>query len=800
MDRAIYQLVRQEMRYSGFSKMSLLCVTYGLLIGLLCACSSPDKRTDPEKRSGQVIPRPRSVVYTNGYCRINPSTKIHYPSGDPRSDLTSSAGLLNQAIGNLLSDSLRTINTETLNGPWPENSIILKLDGSIQNEEGYRLDIEPDQVILSAGTPAGIYYGIQTFTQLLPLREVKPLRSISLPCMEIEDFPKFTWRGMHLDVSRHFFPADSVKRFIDYLAMHKLNVFHWHLTDDQGWRIEIKKHPELTETGAWREDTRDREWSYDQFPVREGKPVYGGFYTQEEIREIVQYAADRFITIVPEIDVPGHSWAALFAYPHLSCSGIPYFHSPEDPFSFTDPLCAGNPATYQLLEDVFSEVIELFPSEYIHLGGDEAKKGPWERCRKCRALMDAEGLSDVEELQSYFINRVGEFIISKGRRYIGWDEILEGGLPESAAVMSWRGEEGGIEAAGMGNPAVMVPSQTLYFNRCQFDPSLEGMEGGLVTSLEHVYNYDPVPGELGEDESNLIIGVQGCLWTEHIQTWQSVQEKLFPRLLALSEIAWNPAENRDYDEFRSRVINHYERLDAASITYFIPAPTGLEKNNAFLAGDPVTIRLENPLDHGRIVYTTDGSDPGEDAQEYNEGFKIHNDCVVKSTLVLPNGKTGLIRTSYIEFIEPVIPASVEQSSLSPGLRYQYMEGSIITLDDLHRMTRIRNGNLDSLHLIQDRAGDGFGLEFKGFLKIDSLDIYTFGTISDDGSRVYIGNKLVVDNDGIHGPRLRKGQIALAPGFHSVRIQFFEGNYGEELEVTLEGRKTGQQDLNNMLFH
>jgi hexosaminidase len=782
----------------GFIRHMAFTVPLALLL-LLCACNGTEKPMNPAHYSVQVIPMPRSVKVSDGICTIDASTVICCPGEAPPAGLASSVEVLNQAIGHLLSEPLRVSTAGGPAGPGRGSAIILSLEGPVQNDEGYRLGIGPDQVLISAGTPAGIYYAVRTFIQLLPLKGDKKWRRISLPCLEIEDYPEFRWRGMHLDVSRHFFPADSIKRFIDALAMYKMNVFHWHLTDDQGWRIEIKKYPKLTEIGAWREDTREREWSYDQFPVREGKPVYGGFYTQEEIREIVSYAAERFITIVPEIDVPGHSWAALYAYPQLSCSGMPYFHSPSDPFSFTDPFCAGNPETYRLLEDVFSEVIGLFPSQYIHLGGDEAKKSPWEGCDKCRKLMDAEGLDGVEQLQSYFISRIGGFINSKGRSYIGWDEILEGGLPAQAAVMSWRGEEGGIAAAQRGNPVVMVPSRTLYFNSCQSDPALEGEPGGHVSSLEDVYGYDPVTGELSEAESAAILGVQGCLWTEHVQTWYQVEDHLFPRLLALSEIAWNPAGDRSFSEFRGRVVNHFRRLDAAGIHYFIPAPTGLEEHNAYLAGTPVTIRLENPLGSGRIVYTTDGSDPGKDSPEPGSGLTVHDDCVVRSAIVLPGGKMGLIRTSYIEFLEPVAPRPVDESALVKGIRYRYMEGAITTLDDLDRMEQVKEGVTGAIRIIPERSEDNFGLEFSGYLKIDSLDIYTFGTISDDGSRLFIGERLLVDNDGIHGPQLVRGQIGLSPGFHPVRVQFFEGSYGEELTVTLHGRRTGQLDLTRMLF-
>jgi hexosaminidase len=780
------------------SRVALLAAfTAGLI---LCSCHYAGKPPHLQQDPLPVIPLPRSVSYSHGSFTIDPSTVLCY-SGEGTGAIPGfPADLLNRAIGSLLSVPLEVRQDGGPSGKGPGNSILLGLDSTVRNDEGYRLTVKPERITISARTPAGIHCGVQTLLQLLPLKEEGKMERITIPCLRIEDYPEFPWRGMHLDVSRHFFPADSIKRYIDILAMYKMNMFHWHLTDDQGWRIEIKKHPELTEIGAWREDTRDREWSYDQFPVRKGKPVYGGFYTQEEIREIVAYAAERFITIVPEIDVPGHSWAALYACPQLSCSGVPYFHSPSDPFSFTDPFCAGNPGTYRLLEDVFSELIDLFPSPYIHLGGDEAKKDPWEKCEKCRKIMEEEGLEDVEQLQSYFINRIGAFINSKGRRYIGWDEILEGGLPEQAAVMSWRGEEGGIEAARMGHPVVMVPSHTLYFNSSQFDPELEGGAGGGVSSLEDVYRYDPVPGELEGAEREAIMGVQGCLWTEHIQTWHQVEVKLLPRLLALSEIAWNPSQERSFPAFRKRVVNHFRRLDAAGFRYFIPAPTGLEAHNAYLEDEAATIRLENPLEYGTIVITTDGSEPGKDSPEFTTGLTLHEDGVVRSAILLPNGRMGPVRSSQIEFLAPVAPAAVEPSSLSPGIDFRYLEGRITTLDDLEKMDPVREGAVDSLRLIPERAGDYFGIEFEGWLKIDSLDVYTFTTRSDDGSRLFIGERMVVDNDGIHAPQRVGGAIALAPGFHPIRVQFFEGSYGEELTVTLRGRKSGPLDLDHMLYH
>jgi hexosaminidase len=766
---------------------------------LLGSCIS---RKDPGQsgEAFQVIPTPLSVHEGAGTYHITTSTRICYLAGDTADALPELAVRLSQALGKALPEPPGVVPYDVHHPPAGEHGILLALDSSVKHDEGYLLEIGRKGVDLKARTPAGLFYGIQTLRQMLPRENKDPGDGVTLPCLTIEDEPRFEWRGMHLDVARHFFPADSIKRFLDALAMHKMNRFHWHLTDDQGWRIEIEKYPALTEVGAWREDTRERAWSYDQFPVVEGKPVYGGYYTREEIREIVKYARERFITIVPEIDIPGHSWAALYAYPNLSCSGKPYFHSPSDPFSFTDPFCAGNSGTYRLLEDVFSEVMDLFPSRYIHLGGDEAKKTPWEHCEKCQKLMKEEGLEDEGQLQSYFIDRIGRFIMSKGRDYIGWDEILEGGLPEGAAVMSWRGEKGGIEAARMGHPVVMVPSHTLYFNSAQFDPGQDGPGRRSITSLKDVFMYQPVPEELGSDESSMIMGVQGCIWTENTQTWHKVEEHLFPRLLALSENAWNPAATKDFNEFRQRVNRHYTLLDEGGFHYFIPPPRGLKGSNLFLAGKPARIRLENPLGYGRVVYTLDGSVPGPGSHEYSQELIIREACTIRSAIILPSGKMGVVMNSQVSFMEPLDPEIIDGSAFSTGLGYRYMEGTITSLDQIDGLTTIKDGIVKMPLIISERAEDNFAIEYEGYIRVDDVDIYTFRLASDDGSRLYIGDTLVVDADGIHAPRPVTGQVALAPGYYPLKIQFFDGNYGEELEVTAESSKGGRLELSGMLYH
>jgi hexosaminidase len=416
--------------------------------------------------------------------------------------------------------------------------------------EGYKLTVSPEKMELSASAPQGIFYGIQTIKQLIVQQ---PEGKISVPAQKIEDFPRFVWRGMHLDVSRHFMPKEFIKEYIDYMAFLKMNVFHWHLVDDQGWRIEIKQYPELTATGAWRNETLIGHYS-DEPRKYDGKR-YGGYYTQEDIREIVAYAASRFITIVPEIEIPGHSQAAIAAYPELGCTedsvevrtiwGIsPYIYNVDE-------------STFTFLENVLSEVIGLFPSRYIHIGGDEALKDQWKASRKVQKRMEELGIADEQELQSYFIGRIEEFLLENGRNIIGWDEILEGGLAPTAAVMSWRGTEGGIEAAENGHYVVMTPTDYCYFDYYQSQADDEPLAIGGFLPVEKVYSYDPVPAGLPADKQQYISGVQGNVWTEYMETPEQVEYMIFPRIFAMAEIQWTPSENKDYSGFVER-LNAFE--------------------------------------------------------------------------------------------------------------------------------------------------------------------------------------------------------------------------------------------------
>lgn len=424
----------------------------------------------------------------------------------------------------------------------------------------YTLESNPQYIEIYAGDRAGLFYGITTLTQLFPDSPADR----NIPGVFIHDYPRFSWRGMHLDCSRHFFTIEEIKKYLDYMSLYKMNVFHWHLTDDQGWRPEIKKYPLLTQISSQRKETLVGRPSANN--CYDGNP-YGGYYTQEEMKEIVAYAAKRHITIVPEIEMPGHALAALAAYPQLSCTGGP-FETGTYWGVYDDVFCAGNEETFRFLEDILTEICEIFPGTYIHIGGDECPKIRWEKCPKCQQRMKDEKLKDEHELQSYFIQRIEKFLNAKGKQIIGWDEILEGGLAPNAAVMSWRGTQGGIEAARMKHYAVMSPGNPCYFDHYQHsDKEKEPLAIGGYNPLAAVYAYEPVPEELNAEEATYIMGAQGNVWTEYMPVFSHVEYMALPRMAALSEVLWSPASERNYEDFLRRLRNQIKQLDIMGANY-----------------------------------------------------------------------------------------------------------------------------------------------------------------------------------------------------------------------------------------
>lgn len=435
--------------------------------------------------------------------------------------------------------------------------------------ENYDLSINQNQILFIAEGNAGLFYGMETLIQLMSLEKTP---EVKIACVQINDTPRYQWRGMHLDCSRHFFTKEEVKTYIDYLAMYKFNVFHWHLTDDQGWRIEIKKYPLLTKIGSQRKETiiGKPKWDKNGEPSKDNKYdgiAYGGFYTQEDISEIIEYAQVRHITIVPEIEMPGHSLAALASYPQYSCTGGPF--ETETKWGVTDDVfCAGNDSAFLFMQDILTEVMDLFPGKYIHIGGDECLKERWKSCPKCQKRITDEKLKDEKELQSYFISRIEKFVNSKGKQIIGWDEILEGGLAPNAAVMSWQGTEGGIAAAKQKHFVVMTPGKPCYFDHYQSkDKIKEPLAIGGFNPLDSVYAYDPIPKILSEEEGKYIMGAQGNVWTEYMTDFSKVQYMSMPRMAALSEVLWTPKDKKNYKNFIVRLKLHSKLFDKMGVNY-----------------------------------------------------------------------------------------------------------------------------------------------------------------------------------------------------------------------------------------
>jgi hexosaminidase len=467
---------------------------------------------------------------------------------------------------------------------------------------------------------------------------VEKQASYPLPATSIYDYPRFAYRGMHLDCGRHFFPVSFIKEYLDMMARYKYNTFHWHLTEDQGWRIEIKKYPRLTSIGSQRKQTVIGHNS----PEYDGKP-YGGYYTQEDIREVVKYAADRFITVVPEIEMPGHALAALTAYPLLGCTNGPYEVGTKWGV-FKDVFCPGKESTFQFLENVLTEVMDLFPSHYIHIGGDECPKDRWKTCPYCQKRIKELGLHNEEELQSYVITRMEKFLNAHGREIIGWDEILEGGLAPNATVMSWRGEKGGIAAAQQKHDVIMTPGQWCYFDHAQSHDPHEPLNIGGYLPMSKVYGYDPVPQELSATEKKYIVGVQANLWSEYIPSVKQAEYMIMPRMMAMAEVAWTPLKQKDYASFKARLPRQLHYLDQQGIHFRIPEPAGFQSDS--LAGKRVIVKLQAAFPGTHIYYTTDGSNPTTQSALYQDPIHISLEDKPEATLrlieVTPSGNTSIV--------------------------------------------------------------------------------------------------------------------------------------------------------------
>jgi hexosaminidase len=663
--------------------------------------------------------------------------------------------------------------------PGPSHAIVLRLDAPPSvaqrdvaveppqgtEDEAYTLDITPERALIHARHPAGLFYAAQTLAQLArtrPIAFAPPVPGFGLPafpCVHIEDAPTHRVRAMHLDVARHFFTKELVERYVDLLSFYRFNVFHWHLTDDQGFRLAIRKHPELTQVGA-----------------------PGGSYSQSDAREVVAFAQDRFVTVVPEIEMPGHARAILASHPELSCTGKKQ-DVPTTWGVFDDVLCAGNEGTYALLGDVLRETTEVFPSKLVHIGGDEVPKTRWSACPKCRARMAKDSLTPAQ-LQGAFTKRAGSMLAALGRRAVAWDDALEGGVLDSSVIAAWQNAERGRVAALAGHQVVMAPSDTTYFNywqtRTQNGP---GHQGYLPWTK--VLAFDPVPPGLSPEQSALVLGGEGALWTEHVTNAAELDTLLLPRLAALSDALWSGPNS---PTFVARFTAQRRMLDASGVRYFVEPPVGMPRKKVFL--ETASLALATPALHpdGVVRFTLDGSEPSASSPVYDAPIVLRAATSAAARLFLPGGRASDVVRGVFEpsAPRPPIHPSMDPAMFREGVVYKYFEGDFHALPDVVRLSPKRTGRLPTLSFDPAFRPERFAVLYDAWLVVPADGVVRFVARADDGVRVDVDGVRVLDDDGEHAPRDADGEIALARGPHTVRILYFQGAQGKELSLACEG--------------
>ncbi|MDO5760298.1 MAG: glycoside hydrolase family 20 protein [Bacteroidota bacterium] len=686
-----------------------------------------------------IVPQPAEIIEKKGSFSFKlPNIRIFVSEGD--SLLMNEAEYLRELFYTYCDTYEHGIYTAKKNSAANlDNSIILSLSNNNKlGQEGYVLDISERRILISANTPTGVFYGIETLLQMLgtdfqTAKIIYTSFSHTLPCVKITDYPRFAYRGKHLDCSRHFFSVDYIKRYLNLLAFHKINTFHWHLTDDQGWRIEIKKYPLLTQKGSIRKETlighySDKDEMEHEFDGKE----YGGYYTQEEIKEIVAYAKQRHINIIPEIEIPGHASAAMSAYPEFSCRG-----EQEEVICtwgvFENVMCSKE-ATFRFIEDILDEVCALFPSEYVHIGGDECPTTRWAECATCKANMQRLGLS-LDKFQSYFTHRVEEYLKTKGRKIIGWDEILDKGVDKDPIIMSWQGEQGGINAAKQGNYAIMVPSAYLYFNFYQGVAATEPLSFGGFTPLKKVYTYEPIASILQTSKAKkYIMGMQACTWTEYIQDSLLLEYNDFPRLAAMSERAWSKDDVRDYDSFVQRLntlLNAYDMMKVNySKSHFAVNLVSERKKNKIL------LTLSSPLPKGTIYYTLDGSEPTTKSKVYNKPISLDKNTILKTFAYRDERHFSPILTAEYH-INKATGKKYDMKEVNP----QYSGGTAYALTDGLK------GNKKSFDRWVGTLGKDYEvvLDLEGKEKINSVSI---NFLNEEGSWIFLPTsvEILVSND------------------------------------------------------
>lgn len=732
------------------------------LLGISCFFTQP---LFAQSNQYNIIPYPASLTAGQGAFTVTDATRIDAAQGKFGNEVAQ----LNQLIKCGLGVALKTGSGA--------KSIKMQYDESLPTE-GYRLNITANEVVMTARTPAGMFRAVETIRQLLPVgleNNTAHLKSLTLPALSITDQPEFAWRGMHLDVSRHFFSIAYLHKYIDLMALYKMNKFHLHLTDDQGWRVEIKKYPLLTQQGAWRtfnnqdsacmkmaKDNPDFEIDKSHIIKKDGKILYGGFYTQEQLKELVAYAASKHIEIIPEIDMPGHMMAAINSYPFLTCNG-------ENKFGelFSLPICPCNPNTYEFAENIFDEIMQIFPSQYIHIGGDEVDRTDWAKSAECKAMMEREGIKDLAGLHSYFINRMEKYFNSKGKKLIGWDEVIEGGISPTATIMYWRTwvPDAPVKAAKNGNSVIMTPGEPLYFD----NPADQ-------YSIYKVYHFNPIPAKLNKEEAKAIIGAQANLWSERIPTESRADYMIMPRMTALAERLWNgKAEN--YDSYLKRLTAQYKRLDALKVHYRLPDIPGIVTENVFT--DKATLAIKKPMADMTIRYTTDGTLPEAKSTILTGPLTITQSKTIKLAAFTPSGSRGDIYT--LNYKKQTFAPAAKASS-KPGLNCDYYKAYF------KQTSLIDAGKIDSTFTASNIVvpasvnAPSFALIYKGYIDVPETGIYTFYLTCDDGGILKIADRMVVDNDGLHSAQEKNGQVALEKGLQPFLLKFIEGGGGFSLKL------------------
>ena len=706
------------------------------IIILVVSLSSCTKSTKVFSESDiQIIPQPAELNLGEGVFEFTKNTKFV-------SNIENKLQFTNVLIDKFYNTEGWNLET-TIDTPT-KNYVEFVQNTNLEKEE-YLLSVTPNKITISAKNASGFMFGLETVRQLLPV-EIESKEKVSnvkwiIPVIEIKDEPRFQYRGLHLDVARHFFKKEYIKQTIDRLAMLKMNVLHLHLVDDQGWRIEIKKYPKLTEVGAFRLDQEELHWDGRKVTTPEDEATYGGFYTQEDIKEIVAYATARGIDIIPEIEMPAHVMSAIAAYPELSCFETPIGVPSGGVWPITEIYCAGKDSTFEFLENVLLEVMELFPSKYIHIGGDEATKTNWAKCPHCQKRMQTEGLENVEELQSYFVKRMEKFINSKNKNLIGWDEILEGGLAPEATVMSWRGVRGGIEAAKQGHDVIMTPGTHCYFDHYQGPQNEEPLAWGGYSPLSKVYEFDPIVDELTEAETNHILGGQANLWSEYIQTEAHSEYMIFPRLAALSEALWSPKNLRDWDSFSRRVNSMFERYELLGINYAKSAYLVMADTQINLKENTVEVLLTNEFPNSDIRYSLDGSALKSTSKKYLDPIKISETTILKASLFENNKPIGKEFNETIKFHKAV----GKKVSFKEIYDENYQGSGAFNMTNTLRGTKNFHDGQWQAWLVKDMEAV-INLE-----KEIPISEVTIGSMENQGSGIYYPTKIevFVSSDGEH---------------------------------------------------